>query len=70
MFNFLDEDKDIITANTKKDLESNINQILNKMPFHKNYLTEYKKELLEEWVGNPDGKSGERLINALSNELF
>ena len=28
------------------------------MPFHKRHLTEYKKKLLEEWVGNPDGKVG------------
>ena len=54
----------------RKVLESNINQLLNKMPSHKRHLTEYKKKLLEEWVGNPDGKSGERLIDALSNELF
>jgi len=70
LFNFLDQDKDIITAQSKKDLESNINLLLNKVPCHKRYLTEYKKKLLEEWVGNPDGKSGKRLIDAISNELF
>ena len=70
LFNFLDKDKDIITTNSKKDFEKEINLLINKLPFNKINLSDYKKEILQKWVGNPDGKSGERLIDALSKELL
>ncbi len=70
LFNFLNKDQDIITVNSKKDFEKKINFLLKKSPIHKSKLSKYKKELLKEWVGNADGKSGQRLINELSKELF
>ena len=69
-FNFSNLDQDIMTANSKDQLESQIYNLLKLKPKVNSKLSENKKNLLNKWVGNPDGKSGERLIQNLSKELL
>ena len=69
-FNFSNLDRDIMTANSKDQLESQIYNLLKLKPKVNSKLSENKKNLLNKWVGNPDGKSGERLIQNLRKELL
>lgn len=69
-FNFSNLDQDIITACSKKELQVQVSNLLKLEPYINVKLSENKKNLLNKWVGNHDGKSGERLINKLREELL
>ena len=50
--------------------EKIISKLLHKKPNVCRDLSNNKKELLDKWVGNPDGISGKRLTSELKKEIF
>ena len=63
-------DSDIFVAKSESSLKSIIKKCLSKKPFISQKLTPNQKILLNEWVGNSDGKSTLRLIENLRSELL
>ena len=62
-------DTDICLANSPNNLRNLIKDALSEKPNFKKNLSEESKKLLDEWVGNSDGKSSERLTKILKNVL-
>ena len=69
IFEFTNTDNDLITVNTEDEFIKELNNILSIPPNIKTKLSNTKKEILDKWMGNADGKSGQRLISILKKEL-
>ena len=69
LINIAKEEEDIMVSNSEEDLEKIIYKLLHKKPNVCRDLSNNKKELLNKWVGNPDGISGERLTIELNKEI-
>ena len=60
---------EIILVKSGKSFEKIISKLIQTKPIVHKTLSENKKYLLKNWVGNHDGKSTSRLISSLKNEL-